>query len=57
MWLNAIITLTVYGHRAFRTSVLGLASGGAGLLRMAGEVAMATQGQVDIRGDGSGPAQ
>lgn len=63
MWLNAIITLTVYGHRACRTKVLGLACGGAGLLRTATEVAMAvmaTQGQVDREGqveDGSGPVQ
>lgn len=49
MWLNAIITLTVYGHGAFRTKVLGLACAGAGLPSMAAEVAtpmMAMQGQV-----------
>lgn len=63
MWLNAIITLTVYGHGAFSTNVLGFVCAGAGLLRMAVEVAMSKkgmQGQVDIEGqveDGSGPVQ
>lgn len=48
MWLNAIITLTVYGHRAFRTKVLGFACEGAVLPRMTAEVAKTMQGQVDI---------
>lgn len=50
MWLNAIITLTVYGHRAFRTQVLGLARGGGWVAESASRGGRGNAGRVDAEG-------